>query len=579
MAYTLEKRAELMPLKTGGSIPWKLPDYQLTREQILSNNTLVKKSGVQLTLSFSHLLELDKCANDPIYFIENYCRIISVDHGIIPFILYDYQKEVLDMYHENRFSVSLQSRQSGKTATSAAYILWYTIFNDAKQVAVLANKLEQSEEIMERITQMLEELPYWLQPGCEYVNKRSIEFQNKSKIFGSASGSDAIRGRSLAILYWDEAAFTAHDDEFYTSVFPVISSGHTTKIIITSTPKGARGTFYRLYKDAEREENGFAHLCVKWNRVPGRTQEWAEDTISKIGQTQFNQEFECSFIGSSNTLIPSTVLETLRWEQTINDDTFLHIYKEPEEKVKYIAIVDPAAGVGEDYSVCTVIRVSDIPYEVVAVYRNNEISPLLFPYTVKSICDKYNSCPVLIENNNDIGGIVSVSMYYDLEYENVILCNSDQNRYGVRIGGFSKAFPGIKTTSKVKQQGCANLKTLLELEKLILNDYDIINELGTFISVGKSYEADEGCHDDTVMTLVLFSYLIKMDWFIDYTSNNTQAHMFDYTREKNKHNMLPFGYVSNPYTSVVEPIGMLNIQVPVVDGVERQMSFEEWMNN
>lgn len=565
---------EFVALKDGGKIKWPVVDIMLRKSQVLVDNKLVRRAEVEVELTPEQKVEWMKCKLDPIYFIETYARIMTLDHGVSAFKLYKFQKKMIRNYVRNRWNVVCTARQLGKTTTVAAFLLWMLIFNDAQRWAVLANKADQALEIMDRFRMMYEELPYFLQKGVETFNLGEVVLENKSLVFSGSSNPDTVRGKSLNGVYWDEAAFTARDEEFWTSTFPVLSSGKTTKIILTSTPKGARGVFHKIWRDAQDKAsekwNEFTALGVPWSEHPDRDEEWKAATIAKTSPSKFKQEHELAFLGSSGTLVPMSVLERLQWNNPLNDDEHFQIYDFPMPHKKYVAVADCSEGVGQDYSVCTVLDVSQIPYRVVAKYRNNEIGPLLFPYQLVSICERYNECPLLIESNNDVGGQVSYITYYELEYPEVILTSTDDKGMSMRVGGV-KSKPGVKTTSKVKMIGCANLKTLLENEKLLIEDQHMIEELGVFVAKGNSYEADENCHDDTVMTLVLFSWLMKQAWFVEHTSTDIQNSLHEGNLDKLRDELLPFYIVNGVEENLVNTQGY-------VDGIATGISFEKWMN-
>jgi hypothetical protein len=570
------------PYKDGAGHPFLVPDINLPYRDTYNGNILIKKAYVRCDLTVLHLQEVAKCATDPIYFIENYCRIISLDDGIIPFKLFEYQKEMIKMYAESRFSLTLTARQMGKTAAMAAFILWFAIFHPTKTVAVLANKGEQAQEIMDRIRMAFEYLPFFLQHGVKVYNKRRIEFDNGSVIFSAATSASGIRGRSVDLCYIDEAAFIENDLTFYESTYPVITSGKESRVIMTTTPRGARGMFYMLWRASMAGQNYYTRLEVIWDQHPKRDERWKEETIANIGYSRFAQEFACKFQGSSGTLIPTEILERLEWKNAISesDDGAFKVYEKYDEENprKYLAIADPAAGLGQDYSVCTVLDVTNYPYKIVAKYRSNTISPLLFPHTIMNICMSYGNCPVLVEANNDVGGQVTYILYYELEYENTILTsNSERAIGGLREGGKGNAaLPGVRTTKKVKSIGCSNLKTLLENEYLQIEDQETIEELGTFIAKGASYEADEECHDDTVMPLVLFSWFIKTELFNEYCGNNIGDDLYKRNVNIAMESILPFGYISihnEDETNYEDRIGGFSVNVTE----NKRMSFEEWM--
>ena len=506
--------------KYGGKFPWAVKDVIATSEEVFTGSPKVRAAWAEFELTEEQVLEFAKCAKDPIYFLKTYGRVLHIDHGLIPLDLYDFQEEMILNYKNNRFCLTVTCRQAGKTTAVVGFLAWFIIFHKDKECHVLANKEKGALEIMKRLRRLIEELPYFLQAGAISWNKGNIELDNGSAVTAHSSSSDSVRGVSAALLYIDEMAFLANDDDFWEATFPIISSGQESKVLTTSTPKGARGVFYKLWKGAP--ENEFQVLTVKWDRVPNRTPEWAEKQIAKIGKSRFSQEHECAFLGSSGALVPTEVLENMSFKNPILelDEGKYEILYRPDPERKYVAISDSSEGVGSDYSVTTVFDVSSIPYKVVAKFRDNETSPLMYPYDIEKLCKVYNDCPVLIESNNDVGGQVGYILYYTLEYENCLLTSPTRDKgLGMRIGGGKV---GIKTTAKVKNIGCANLKTLLETGNLIIEDQTTIEELGTFIAKGTSYEADAGCNDDCVMTAVLFSWLVKQEWFTEYTETDVQ---------------------------------------------------------
>lgn len=526
--------------KTGGKHPFKVKDTVLVHNQVLTDNTLIKKAHVELEYTSEQSIELYRCRKDPVYFIENYTRIISVDEGLVPFKMYPYQKKMVENYAANKRCITVTLRQAGKTTVVAAFLLWYAIFHDEKEVAVLANKGAQAQEIMDRIRLMAENLPYFIMRGVKVFNKGTIVFDNDSKIFGAASGSSSIRGRSIALLYLDEMAFLAQDEEFWTSTMPVVSSGKDSRIIITSTPNGQRGVFYRVYQEAVAGTNGYNHLVVTWKEHPKRDQAWADRTKAEIGSSRFEQEFGCSFMGSAGTLIPADILAGLQFLNPESESNHLRVFKAAVPGRRYVMTVDCAEGLGQDYSTATIFDVTEKNFEQVAVYQNNTVSPILYPHVIMQLAMNYNDCPVIIEANNDVGGQVSYILYYELEYENVVLFKSDDKR-GQREGG-RRSTPGVKMNKKIKAMGCASLKTLLEKGMLVLNDMATISELGTFVAKGNSYEADDGAHDDLVMNLVLFAWFAKQDWFTDYCGNDLGNMIYEQGKEQMFESLLPVGF-------------------------------------
>lgn len=493
-------------------------------------------------------LEWIKCALDVVYFTRKYIKIISIDDGIIPFDLYDYQEESLLLYQKNRFSLNLQCRQSGKTQTVASFICWFSIFHNAKTSAILANKTDQAQEILERIQLSYELLPTFIQPGVKVYNKRSMILGNTSKIFSASSASSAVRGKSISLLFIDEAAFIPNDMQFYESTYPTISSGKESKVIIATTPNGTRGMFYKLWTESKEGLNSYARKQVTWNMVPGRNKKWKEETISNSSIEQFRQEHECIFRGSSGSLISGVALEELISRTPIEAKDCLKIYELPEDlRQAYVILVDSAEGIGSDYHAITVIDVTELPYKVVAVYKNNRLSELLLPNLILNIALKYNNAAVLIEHNST-GAQVANNLLFDLEYENTLMTVTEKSRQ-VLTDYSAKGRVGVKTSKQVKAIGCSNLKKLVEENKLLINDSDIIEELGTFVAKGKSYEAESGCNDDLVMSLVLFGWLSTQDFFGELTDTDLRKRMFDERMEQYEEEVMPFGFIDNGITS------------------------------
>lgn len=490
-------------------------------------------------------LDWIKCGLDVVYFTRKYVKIISIDDGIIPFDLYNYQEELLELYSENRFCISLQARQSGKTQTTASFILWFALFTPAKMSAILANKADQAQEILERIQLSFELLPIFLQPGVKTYNKRSMIFGNNSKIMTFASSSGSVRGKSIALLYVDETAFIPNDMAFYESTYPTIASGKHSKVILTSTPNGTRGMFYKLWMESLANKNSYKRKIVTWDMVPGRDEAWKQETINNSSPEQFRQEHCCIFRGSSNSLIPGDVLERLVVKPIIQQIEDVKIYYDVQENHAYAMMVDCSEGVGGDYHAITVVDISTQPYQVVATYRNNKLSPLLLPNLIYNIATKYNNAIVLIENAST-GGQVGSDLYYDLEYENTLMTIQEKGRQVLGFGANGRI--GVKTTKQVKAIGCSTIKTLIEDNKIELNDKDLIDEFGDFIPRGGSYAAANGAHDDLVMTMVLFGWLTTQSYFVELTDVNIRKKLFNDMLDRSAEEMLPFGIIDDGHT-------------------------------
>ena len=517
----------------------------MTKETYLGNPQL-KAAYVPVEFTEDQVKEYIKCKDNPTHFISNYVQIVDVDKGLVPFELRDYQKEMVETFGDQRFVICKMARQSGKSTTIIAYLLHYVLFNESTNVAVLANKKALAVELLGRLQLAYENLPKWLQQGVVTWNKGNLEIENGSKIIAAATSGSAIRGGSYNIIFLDEFAHVPSNisEQFFNSVYPTISSGETTKVLIVSTPNGMN-MFYKMWVDAEEKRNSYSPIEVHWSQVPGRDEKWKQETIKNTSELQFQQEFECDFIGSANTLINGAKLRQIPFKNPIFSHEGLDVYQQPIEHHTYVVIVDTSRGQGLDYSAFSVIDVSQMPYRQVAKYRNNEISPMLYPNAIYAIAKKYNEAFVLVEVN-DIGGQVADILYYDIEYENIMM-TSMKGRAGQQIGGgFAKdSCLGIKTTKQVKRIGCTTLKDMIEHDKLIIEDFDTISELTTFSSKGQSYEAEEGAHDDLVMTLVLFSWLVQQRYFKDLTNMDIREKLFSEQMKMLEDELTPFGFIND----------------------------------
>ena len=479
----------------------------MSADQIYLGNPNLKKANVSQSFAPEEVQEFIKCSQDPVYFIREYIKIVSLDEGLVPFNLYDFQEDMVQKFHDDRFNIAKLPRQSGKSTVVTSYLLWYVLFNDNVNVAILANKAATAREMLGRLQLSYENLPKWLQQGILQWNRGSLELENGSKILAASTSASAVRGMSFNVIFLDEFAFipTHIADQFFSSVYPTISSGKSTKVIIISTPHGMN-MFYKLWHDAERGKNEYTTTEVHWSQVPGRDAEWKKQTIANTSEEQFKVEFECEFLGSVDTLISAAKLRTLVYEDPLKRSAGLDIYEEPIKDHIYVMAVDVARGVSKDYSAFTVIDTTEIQYKLVGKYRNSEIKPIMFPNIIHNVAMAYNHAYVMVEVN-DIGGQVADILQFDLEYDNLLMC-AMRGRAGQVVGqGFSgsKTQLGVKMTTTVKKTGCSNLKALLEDDKLLLADYDIISELTTFIQKGPAWQAEDGCNDDLAMCLVIFS--------------------------------------------------------------------------
>ena len=506
----------------------------LQNESYLGNIN-VKRDGIAQEWTPDLVQEYAKCMHDPVYFSEKYVKVISLDQGLVPFKLYPYQKEMFNHFNGNRFNIVLACRQSGKSISSCAYLLWFALFHSEKTVAILANKGATAREMLSRITLMLENLPFFLQPGCKALNKGSIEFSNNSRVIAAATSGSSIRGMSVNLLYLDEFAFVERAAEFYTSTYPVVSAGKDTKIIITSTANGIGNTYHKIWEGAVQGVNEFKSFRVDWWDVPGRDKEWRHQTIANTSQLQFDQEFGNTFFGTGDTLINSETLLSLRAlnPKTILEGGDLLVYNEPIKGHDYIMCVDVSKGRGQDYSTFTLIDISVRPFKQAAVYRNNTISPILYPNIIYKYAKVYNEAYVVVESN-DQGSVVCNGLYHDLEYENIHVTSS------VKASGI-----GIEMNRKVKRLGCSSIKDILENNKLHIVDENTILEISTFEAKGQSYEASDGNHDDLMMNLVMFGYFVSTQFFSDMTDINLKQMMFEHKMREIDEDVVPFGFIDD----------------------------------
>ena len=511
-------------------------------------NPNLKKAYVPIEFTEEQIKEVIKCSKDINYFINTYVKIINLDEGLVDFDMYPYQEKMAQTIAENRFTVIKTCRQAGKTTTSAAVVLWHVLFNESYTVAILANKLSTAREILARVQRAFEYLPKWLQQGVVVWNKTNIELENGSQIIAASTASSATRGYSINFLYLDEFAFVPRNiqHDFFTSVYPTIISGTNTKVVITSTPNGF-DLFYQLWTNSIEGRNEYANFSVDWWDVPGRDKDWKEKTIANTSEDQFRQEFEAEFLGSSNTLISPNVLRTLAFVTPISThyEGSLKVYEEPKDTSLYFCVVDTARGVGIDFSAFVIIDASVVPYRVVACYKNNTIAPLVYPEVIYNVAKSYNEAFTLIEIN-DNGQQIADILHNELEYENTIFTTVKGRAGQVIGGGFSANFQrGVRTTKQVKRIGCANLKTMIEKDKILLNDFDLINEFSTFVQRKSSYEADIGAHDDLVMCLVLFAWATNQTFFKDLTDTDFRKKLLEDREKLITDDILPFGFVDD----------------------------------
>ena len=517
----------------------------MASENYLGNPNL-KNVGQNIDWTEDTLEEYMKCKEDPQYFIQKYIRIVHVDKGLVPFEMYEYQRDMIKKFTDNRFVICKMPRQTGKSTTIIAFLLHYLLFNESVNIAILANKGATARELLSRLQLAYEHLPKFLQQGVITWNKGNIEVENGSKVVAAATSSSAVRGSSFNVIFLDEFAHVPQNiaESFFTSVYPTISSGESTKVLIVSTPLGLN-MFYKMWIEAEEGRSDYVPIEVHWSEMPGRDERWKTETIRNTSEVQFTQEFECEFVGSTYTLIAPSKLRSMVFKSPLHINNNLSVYAEPVKNRTYALVADTSQGKGVDYSAFSVFDVSEMPYTQVAVFRDNTISPLLYPNVIYNVGNKYNMAHVLIEVN-DIGSQVADTLHYDLEYENIMIVTM-RGRAGQQIGGgFAKNIQlGLRTSKQIKRIGCAALKDLIEQDQLIIPDFESIKELTTFALQNNTYQAEEGAHDDIAMTLVIFAWLVQQRYFKELTNMDIRKKMWEEQMETLEQDMLPFGIIDD----------------------------------
>ena len=515
-------------------------------EAYLGNPNLYK-ANLQQSYTEEQVREIAKCMEDPIHFIKTYTRIVNIDEGLVPFNMYPFQEKMVNTFHDNRFSICKLPRPSGKSTTIIAYLLHQVIFNDNINVAILANKSSTARDLLGRLQLAYENLPKWLQQGVLNWNKGSLELENGSKILAAATSSSAIRGGSFNIIFLDEFAFIPANisEQFFSSVYPTISSGKSSKVMIVSTPHGMN-MYYKIWNDAIHKRNDYIPVEVHWSEVPGRDEKWKQETIRNTSEAQFATEFECEFVGSVDTLINPSKIRMLSHNTPLVSNAGLDLYERPEKGKDYVITVDVARGTVKDYSAFVVFDVSKMPYRMVAKFRDNEIKPILFPHTIEKVARQYNNAHVCVEVN-DLGHQVADALQFELEYTNLLMCMMKGRAGQILGGGFSKRGTqlGVRMTKQVKRIGCSNLKSLLEGDKIIIQDFHTIQELSTFVRRGSSWQAEEGSNDDLVMCCVIFAWITNQRYFKEMTDQDVRARMYEEQANAIEQDMAPFGFLND----------------------------------
>lgn len=526
-------------------------------------NAQLKPVGVQYEFTQEQVIELTKCAEDPVYFMENYVNIVTLDHGVTKFKPYGFQKNMINTMHNNRFVLVRCARQSGKSTTTMAYVLHYILFNSNVKVSILANKEDTAKNLLDVVKLAYENLPKWMQQGVVEWNKHSIHLENGSKVRVNATSASAIRGQSANIVIIDEFAFISPNiaEEFFSSVFPTITSGKTTKLIIVSTPNGLN-MFYKLWNDSEHGRNNYVTCTAKWNEVPGRDEKFKKTVMANFPsnkESKWRSEYEVEFLGSDNTLLPpSALMEMVYADPLYSNEEGLKIYEVPKQGRTYTMCVDTSRGMGEDYHAATIIDCTEIPYKVVATFKNNTVNPKLLPNILARIGRQYNDAYMLVELN-DLGEAVAADMNSDeICYPNLILISSEDKSGQKADGGFGGKHIryGLKMSGPVKIQGCAQLKDLIVDKKLIFADFDIVSELSNFVRSTKtngSYQARKDTHDDLVMTLVAFAWLTTQTYFQDYTNISLKKNLYKERMRKLEESVSLFGFIDDGTIDFYDP--------------------------
>jgi len=516
-------------------------------------NPKLKGANVTIQYSQEQIEEYMKCADDPVYFVKTYMKIVNIDRGLIPFEMWPFQEKMVETFDANRFTICKLPRQTGKSTTVVGYFLWLLLFRRQQSIAILANRGDLARALLEKIKFAYEYLPLWLQQGILSWNKGSIELENGSKLVATATSSSAARGGSYNAILLDEFAFVQANmqESFFNSVYPTISSGQSSKVIIVSTPNGMGNLFYKMWMDATDKEgarNAYTPIEINWWDVPGRDERWKAETISNTSLRQFQQEFECQFLGSMDTLIDPNILRAMSFQRPVFQKDHLDIIEVPTDKHIYAIVCDTSRGIGLDYSAFVVVDITAMPYRIVAKYRDNNVSPLLYPSMIFNTGKAYNNAFVLIEIN-DNGQQVADILHNDLEYESIVWVSKD-SKSGQAVGnGFGRQGVtlqrGVKTSKQVKRLGCTLLKNLVENHKLEITDIDVIGELSTFVLDKDTYAAEEGCNDDLAMCLVLFAWMVNQDYFRNITNTTLRSELYSQQMQDIEQDLTPFGIVAD----------------------------------
>lgn len=555
---------------------YDIEDYEILTdtgwEDLSQLHITVEYQVYQLLLENGMFLE---CADTHIVFDSNLNEIFVKD--LIPHNSYvmtdDGPVLVISVVptdrYENMADMTIESENhryytngilSHNSTTMCSYMLHQALFNEDFTIAIICDKKDLAKDLLGRIKLMYEHLPLFLKQAIVSWNKGDIEFLNGSKIKTFAAGGRGVAGQSVDLLYLDEFAHVPANqaEAFYAGAYPVISSSDTSRIIITSTPAG-KNMFYDFWEGATHNSNEYVPVKVDWWEMPGRDEKWKQRQLKNMTEQQFNVEFSCQFLGSTNILIDSFKLSEMKrnvLKPVIRENDF-DIYEIPQKDHGYVITVDVAEGQNKDYSAFSVTDVTSIPYRQVAKFRSKTITPVLYPTVIFNVARKYNDAYVLVEINS-IGHQVANILYNDFSYENIIRVNPRSPTGGP--GQYATFFfqkgsqLGLKTSTSTKRIGCANLKTLVETDKLIINDLDTILELETFAVNKTSYAAEANKHDDLVMSLVLFSWLAAQKEFVNFLDSDIRKFLEDETINVNDR---PFRvYIDDGVKAKIDPYNL-----------------------
>ena len=450
---------------------------------------------------------------------------------------------------------------------AAGFLLHQIIFGEGIQCAIVANKKSLAAEMLGRLKFAFECLPLWLKPGVKVWNKGKIELDNNCFVMAESSAADSLRGNSLNLVIIDEAGFIDNFEDFWISTLPTMSSGQTSKIIVISTPNGDN-LYKKIYTEAVNGENGFLPLSFKWDVVPERTPEWREQEIKRIGLPKFQQEYECSFSATENTLVSLAVIDAMNPQVPVEtrSNERLRIFKQPVEGHTYVIAFDGARGILQDYCVAQVIDITEEKYEQVAVYRSNDVKPIYMANVLYELGHTYNHAYIIAELNKSAD--ILNDLFYNLEYENLLRIGKDKKTGRQILGGSATLGLLQSTTTKIK--GCLNLKMMIEGKKLEIYDSVTMNELRTFVKDGESYSADANKKDDCVMSLVIFAWMVTQGYYVNHIVEKASSNIFD---QAELYDILPFGIIINGNEDDVE------LDRKIYDTTSKRSSWDEWIMN